>query len=205
MFPDIEEFKAILLSQGLDKVVERHLFQGTPFVFREDPGRMDLLRRHLAESLTVREDHILIVGSAKMGFSLSPDTFPRRFSPVSDIDVLVYDKAIFDRIWGTVLRWHYPTRHERLEGADRQWVGDRKRDIYWGWLKPDGIRYEGLSLPERLVPVRDISSRWFDAFRSLSLYPEFADRHVSGRLYRTLGHARLYHVDGLRRIRESLK
>jgi hypothetical protein len=78
-------------------------------------------------------------------------------------------------------------------------------DVYWGWFRPDQIKYEGLLFPEVLKPMRDISTSWFDAFRSLSTYPEFATRNISGRLYRTWDHARLYHVEGLRQLTEIVR
>jgi len=73
--------------------------------------------------------------------------------------------------------------------------------LYWGWFLPDKIGYEGLSLPDVLVPIRDLSTTWFNAFRSLAQYPELAAREVSGRLYRTWDLAFLYHLDGLEKLR----
>jgi hypothetical protein len=70
---------------------------------------------------------------------------------------------------------------------------------------PHNVRYVGLTLPEVLKPIRDVSTAWFNAFQSLSFYPEFSARQVSGLLYRSWEHARLYHLEGLRRIKMQLR
>jgi hypothetical protein len=73
-----------------------------------------------------------------------------------------------------------------------------------GLVCPGQIKYEGLSFPEVLKPLRDISTAWFNAFRGLSRIPDFSRRNITGRVYRTWDHAFLYHADGLRQIKESL-
>lgn len=200
----VEEFKRILLTEPLEEIVQAFVFRGIPYVFREQPDRLGHLQGCLARDLGVPEENILVVGSSKIGFSLNPDAFPRSFHDESDIDVLVHDDRLFDRIWELLLRWHYPNRYAELHGADKRWAAQRKKDVYWGWFQPDRIRFSGLSFPKSLRPLRDISTQWFNTFQGLSLHPYYSDRRVSGRLYRTLKHACLYHIEGLRLIRKSL-
>lgn len=202
LYPSVDEFIDIVHTLPLETVVQNYVFEGTPHVFREHPEALEILRRHLNSALSLAEQNIAIVGSAKIGFSLSPHNFPRRFSEQSDIDILVVDKALFDGVWLTMLKWNYPRRF-RLDGMDWIWAKSRRGELYWGWFVPDKIRFGGLSFPNVLKPLRDISTMWFNAFRSVSQYPELAGRNVSGRLYRTWDHALLYHVEGLRQIRKS--
>lgn len=201
--PTVEQFKGLLRIQPLDWIVENYIFKGTPFVFCTDPRLLDILHGHLVSNLRLRKENIVVVGSAKIGFSLNPYSFPRKFSDKSDIDILVVDEKLFDGVWRTILKWNYP-RRLRLYGMDWTWTKKRMEDLYWGWFVPDKIKFEGLTFPSVLKPVRAISTQWFDTFRSLSRYPELADRNISGRLYRTWQHALLYHVEGLRRIREKI-
>lgn len=207
-YPNAEEFIDILLSYPLEVVVKKYVFEGTPYVFRERPLVHDALQQHLCSALSLSMRNVIVVGSAKIGFSLSPDNFSRKFSDKSDIDVLIVDAGLFDKIWMTLLGWHYPRRLSVLDKVDARWIKTRRKDLYWGWFVPDRIRFEGLSLPYVLKPLRDISADWFNAFRSLSQYsqyPEFAHREISGRLYRTWEHALLYHVEGLRQIKNKLQ
>ena len=201
----VEEFKKVLLEEPLDKVVEDVVFRGDAYAFRDCPEALQRLRQHVSASFPVAPDNIVVVGSAKMGFSLSPDAFPRQFSDASDIDVLVVDERLFDKAWQTLLKWNYPRRLAWGERPERKWIRSRQADVYWGWFQPDRIQFNGLSFSKDLAPLRDLSTQWFNAFHSLSRYQAFAQKEVSGWLYRSWRHALLYHVEGLRQIKKSLR
>jgi hypothetical protein len=207
-YPSVDDFKDILLSKPLETVVQEYIFQRTPYVFRNRPEALKGLKQHLCSALEILDQNIVVVGSAQTGFSLNPNNFPRQFSEESDIDILTVDEKLFDEVWMILLKWNYPRRLVKKPGkVEGDWVYSRRKDIYWGWFSPDEIHYEGLSFPEALKPLRDISTKWFNAFRSLSQYtqyPEFAHRDVSGRLYRTWNHALLYHVEGLRQVKHTI-
>ncbi len=202
--PNPEEFTRILLNTDLSQVVQDHIFQGTPYIFHDSPKVLAILKRHLCDAFDLSESNVIVVGSAKMGFSLNPGNFPRQFSEASDIDVLIVDQVLFDKIWMILLDWRYPLRLTTLGKVLGEWDRNRRREIYYGWLVPSDIKYDGLSLPESLKPLRDISTKWFNTFQSLSQYPEFASRNISGRLYRTWEHALRYHLEGLRQIRDTV-
>lgn len=202
--PSIEEFKELLRRDAAEKITADHVFGGDLFLAQKFPRVLNTLRRHLCPRFSLDEENVIIIGSAKIGFSLAPDSFPRIFTKNRDIDVLVVSEPLFDTYWQTMLRWHYPRRLERLPGADWDWVKSRRRDLYWGWFHPDKIGYEGLTFPEVLKPLRDLKTKWFDSFQSLSLYDEFFGRDVNGKLYRTWEHALLYQASGLRQIQARL-
>jgi hypothetical protein len=208
MFPKVDEFERILLASPLEGIVENQILQGEPFAFRQDPEALNLLRRHLATELGIQPEQAIVVGSARVGFSLNPDNYPRPFAPDSDIDVAVIDEAIFDSAWHTLLAWNYPRRLSKLGRPDGDWAYQRRKDVFWGWFTPDEIRYDGISFPDALEPLRDLSARWFDAFRAFSQYvdhPEIARREVRGRLYRTSTHLFKYHWEGLRLIKRIVE
>ena len=183
----------------------KYIFGGEPYCFREMPGAYQLLRKHLAGRLSVAENDIVVVGSGKTGFSLSPDNFGRGFSPRSDVDVLIVSSQLFDVIWKAIIEWHYPFRFSALGETDLRWSSRRRWNVYWGWFYPSGIPFRGVSFPGVLRPIRDISTTWFNAFRSLSTYKEFASRNYQGRLYRTWEHALLYHRYSLREVMSTLR
>jgi hypothetical protein len=201
--PTVPEFKDALQTRPLNEVLDKYVFSEEPFAFKAQPDAMKTLRGHLVKALPLTEANICVIGSAQTGFSLSPDSSFRPFTEKSDIDVLVVDEVLFDAVWSAMLRWHYP-RRSWLDGSDWEWSRRRQKELYWGWFTPDKIRFNGLSLPEMLKPVRDLSTNWFNAFKGLSRYQAFSRRDVNGRLYRSWEHARMYHEDGLRQIRESL-
>ncbi len=202
--PSVEEFKDLLRQETPEKIAEDHILRGDVYIAQKHPYVLNTLRRHLCPRFGLEQENVIIVGSAKMGFSLDPNSFPRSFSENRDIDVLVVSETLFDTYWHTMLRWHYPRRPERLPQSDWDWVMLRRQDLYWGWFHPDKIGYEGLTFPDVLKPLRDLKANWFSSFKSLSLYPEFSGREVNGRLYRTWEHALLYQASGLRRIQIQL-
>lgn len=185
------------------ELVRDYIFTGLPYVFRYNPTAQQVLKQHLSSGLEVNQDRILVVGSARTGFSLDPNNFPRKFYSRSDVDVIIIDEGLFDSIWKSLLKWHYPRKFTPLRDAELRWIRHRKDDVFWGWVYPDKFAYDGFSLPYELQSIRDISERWFGAFRSLAQYvryPDLARREVTGRLYRTMEHACLYHENGLLRL-----
>lgn len=200
----VREFTDLLRGGDLGAVVDQHVFADTPYVFRGAPEQFSVLVRHLARALSVADDDVAIVGSGKTGFSLAPDTFGRPFAESSDVDVVVVAPVVFDELWAAMREWGYqmPTR---LAGVERNWMNRRMDDVFWGWFVPDRIRYQGLAFPDALKPVRDLSTKWFNTFRSLALYPGLAGHDYVGRLYRTWDHARMYHTDSLSKVRGELR
>jgi len=196
-------FEELLRTRPLAEVVREHVLSGVPYVFRRNTTDFDLLRDHLRAQLRVPTSNIQVVGSAHTGFSLAPNGFPRRFRADSDVDVAVVSREMFDHIWVTLLGWNYPRRY-RLVQPDRRWSRERQDDLYWGWFTLERLHDEDLSFRGALRPIRDLSTLWFNAFRSLSTYPSLAPLSISGRLYRTWEHVVLYHVNGLSRIRARL-
>lgn len=202
-YPSPDDFRTWLNNRPLRDLAVEHVLTGEPFAFRDDAEALEQLTGHIGERLGIDSTSIRVIGSGRIGFSLNPANFPRPFRPASDIDVAVVNDDLFDRVWHTMLAWNYPRRF-RLYGEERRWQRSRQDDLYWGWFRPDKIRYKGLAFPEILRPLRDLSTQWFDAFQSLSTYPALAARVVAGRLYRTQEHAIGYHIDGLRKLRDQL-
>lgn len=210
-YPTAEEFrKQLLETMALPRLVSQYVlageaFGGMPYVFRSNPSAHDLLKRQLCSRLGLRPEAIFVVGSAKVGFSLSPDTFPRAFSPpASDIDVVVIDARLFDVVWNSLLDWNYP-RRGKLMGPAWEWAKRRRNDLYWGWFSPQYLDFRDfLTFPESLNPVRDLKADWLAAFRELARHPLLSRHEVTGRLYRTWDHALSYHVYSLSKLRDVL-
>ncbi len=204
IYPTADEFKEILKTTAPDNVTRQYIFQGTPYVFRDQPRLMNTMRDSLCPTLRLRPEDVVIIGSGRLGYSVAPAKFPRQFHNGSDIDVLVVNAKLYDTIWSGFLRWHYIAKGPGFGGRDRDWMSDRRRELVAGWVNPDALLYEALRFSRVLKPLRNTQVRWFNAFQSLSLIQDFASRHVSGRLYRTWDHALQYHPSGLRQLRNEL-
>src|SRR6266567_7756001 len=88
-YPTVSEFKKLLFSRPLEEIAKSEVFTGIPYVFAQQPATMERLKKHLNDHLGIARDDIVVIGSAQIGFSLSPDNFPRAFTNDSDIDVLL--------------------------------------------------------------------------------------------------------------------
>jgi hypothetical protein len=201
-----EEFRALIESSELESVVRDHLIGGIPWYFRDDKLLYARFSDHFVAGLGVVADEVRVIGSARTGFSLSPDAFPRPFHDGSDLDVAVVSPVLFDAAWLSLVRWGHPRRFT-LPEIERQWLVERKDEIFWGWLRPETLTFRGLRFPRDLRVVRDVKTAWFTTFRSVgAAFPgtDLATREVSGRLYRSWEHLVRYQAESLRRLRYEL-
>ncbi len=201
--PTVDEFQALLAGEDIEEVVREYVFGGEPFIFEGSSEGYETFMSTLSAALEVERACITIVGSAKTGYSLSPDSFGRAFSERSDVDVIVVDEGLFDLVWKSLLKWHYPWKY-RLAGAEKNWATRRMEDVYWGHITLNRIRRETWPLRGQLSELRDLAATWFEAFQGLGRQQQLTQFDFSGRLYRTWDHASRYHVDSLRRVRDKL-
>lgn len=193
MYPTKEEFEEILGKQSLDSILDKYLFSGLPFSFRLAPTGHDQMLERISKGLGIRREDICIVGSARIGFSLSPLKFGKAFNSHSDIDVVVVSPKLFDPSWINVLA-NRRMPWALLDQATRDSLDDHRCQhyIHRGWIYPD-----------KILNALDIGYKWLATFSGLSLIPELSSRNVRGRLYRTWDHARVYHKWSLRKVQEG--
>lgn len=214
--PSSNDFSQRLREQpedGLEAFAQTEIMTGLPFIFANE-GEMSGFQKHVAGALGISRaaSDVLIVGSARFGFSLDPDRFAVPFQASSDIDIVVVHTGLFDEAWQTMLAWDYRTIRIRSY-QERQWLFKRHDEVWSGWFDPPGWRFRErggieLSFPVALKPLREFAYRWFSTFRSLSRYkdhPEIPRHKISARLYRTRTHVAMYHAMGLRTLRRKLE
>jgi hypothetical protein len=87
------------LGQEVDYFVTARLFDGTPAVW---PHELSYIKwRHLvATELCVDPMAVQLVGSARLGYSMSPKKNFRKFHEGSDLDIAVISPELFDKAWG---------------------------------------------------------------------------------------------------------
>lgn len=176
--------------------------EDTPYLFETNIESWNGFRVSVASSLEISARDIRIVGSARHGFSLRPGQNLRGFRETSDVDVVIVNAELFDRLWLSLLAAAYPRppASEQLGG----WLRDRRNEVYTGWITPRGIRLNRSIFGERATPVLDLRTRWFNALRQAAQLPSRRFEDIHGRLYRTWRHAELYHLNGLAELRRSL-
>jgi hypothetical protein len=101
----LEEFKEKLLTDDIRDVYQRYLLGHNIWYFREKKGaanfaqEYDELKLYMSQKLELHVNNIAIVGSAKMGFSLSPSKKFRLFGEKSDIDIVIVSDKVFHASW----------------------------------------------------------------------------------------------------------
>ncbi len=181
------------------------VLNGVPAVFGNDATAYDTFRKKLASDLGLNPSEVWIVGSARAGYSLSPDTFGVPFSGGSDIDIVVANQEHFDSIWWTISEWAFPW-------PNRAWPKERKdacrpwtEACFSGWIAPTELKvpHQGvLIVPQPLAAIR---VRWFNAMKELGRMSALAGHDCEVRVYRTIEHARRYHAWSLTQLRDQTK
>ena len=194
MYPTKDEFKELLNSRTLDWVIDNYVFRGLPFYSSHAPEVHNQMIRTISQGLNVSQNDICVIGSARIGFSLSPEKYGQPFSEFSDIDICIVSQSLFDPSWLDVLG-RYRTKGLSLNRRTRWHLQEHREGhyVYNGWMYPESI-----------VQVLEIGQRWLRTFNGLSHIADFASRTVAGRLYRTWDHARYYHRWSLGKVKQRL-
>ena len=186
----VSEFRTRVRNNELEELLEQQvLSEGALHVTAENI-------EYLQESLALRfgasgeNVKVWIVGSAKLGFSLTEKNKDgvnlkryRNFSPGSDIDVAVVSPPIFSLIWNELST--YAHRTARLPWDSRQ-LGDY---MVCGWLRPDHF--------PKNVRLRHCDD-WWDLFARLSADRRYGRRRVRGGLFHSVEHMKQYQIRALR-------
>ena len=158
MSPD--EFKELIPRLTDSEIVTQVVLPGAAAHVTDE--NIKYLSRRIAETFGVDTDEIRlhVVGSAKLGFSLSEKrkngTILRRyrtFGACSDIDLAIISARVFNMIWSDLSSYAY--RNAKFMPWDSEKLGDY---LVHGWLRPDHF-------PKARLPRCD---SWNDLFRSLS-------------------------------------
>ena len=174
-----------------------------PFICADAAGWM-AFRQEMAncvDGLTAAD--IRIVGSARFGFSMRPRNQLREFTDDSDIDVVVVNETLFDRLWIALLVAAYP----RLAAAREfgNWDEPGRAELFAGWLTPTAIKMDWRIVGKRGVPLFQFKQKWFDALKLAARHSTKPHNDIQGRLYRTWQHAELYHLYSIAQLRRSLE
>lgn len=201
----------LTLAIPTEQVFQKHVVDGASYFFTEKLDQIDLeykLRHELASSLGVSINDVIIVGSAKLGFSLKTEEF-HEFDYVysksnnprdqSDIDIAIINRRLYD---STIEQVFQLTRH-----FDKEWVGKnwqmnafyrepgnlyKRYALYLakGWLRPD-------LLPNAFydtAPWRPVCEKWQTGFT----------RKIALGFYSDWFYLKHYQMDNLDRLRSKL-
>jgi hypothetical protein len=120
-------------------------------------------------------NEVLLVGSAKLGFSIVKTKRYKPFGEESDIDVAIVSSRLFDEF--AQATFDYWRRH-------RYWPRYEHHVTYQfpGWIRPDF-----------LPPDLQLGRAWWEFFRRLTSEGVFGSYQIKGGLYKSWHYLESYH------------
>ena len=100
-YPDLDTLKKITLvsKKEREEIVRLYFTEGIPFAFLNNPVLFEKIREWLGKHIQVNPKSITITGSARIGYTLNPyKTQGKKFSNSSDLDFIIIDEALFNRL-----------------------------------------------------------------------------------------------------------
>ena len=190
----VDEFKGKLRNQAISdiEVVQGYITHGPAFVFKDNDEKYFQLKNTIAQNFELNPQEVIMIGSAKLGFSISPRKLWESFHDESDIDMVIISATIFDKFWKDLYDFNFNINlTDRTEKEDKQYY--RFLEYFFrGWLRPDVFPF--------LYSGR---KEWEGFFKSIS-YGEFGEQHkISGAVFRDWEFYEAYHTSNIREIRNG--
>ena len=126
----IAAFRDDLPNQTVGELVQRHITYGNCYALTDDAYYR--LKHVIGREFGIHQNEIVVVGSAKLGFSIAPEKRYREFGEKSDIDVALCSSTLFDMVWQNV--FDYWKRGEFWYG-----FADFRKYFFRGWIRPDKL------------------------------------------------------------------
>lgn len=189
-----EDLIRSLKHRGPTDFVDRLMFDDNAWFFPTVSGsEYDEFKEGFAPVFDVQPSDVAIVGSAKYGFSLSPEKDFRQFQPdedlpdPSDIDIVVVSRSIFNETWHHLRRADYQgavnARKYFQEDVFRRFImigADDDRDSFY---------------------LRDLS-RLVDRVRKVATSRYGITQTIKLRVYASWTDAKAYHIWSLQKLAE---
>jgi hypothetical protein len=183
---------AQLSELSAEEFASRHVLDRVPWLFSDRRQYIDW-KTNLAIELELDPYMLLVVGSACLGFSLSPFKRFSEFGSRSDIDVAAVSERHFDEAW----RWL------RELGPDNLLERDELEQEMFKWHRRTLV-FDGAIATERLLSRLPYGSTWMSALGHAANREPTMGRKINVRIYRDFESLRRYHVVNIRKLKLEL-
>jgi hypothetical protein len=126
----VAKFKRDICELDLSVAVQKHLTYGPCCLLSSDVYFE--LKREIAEQFKLHPAEVLVVGSAKLGFSIVPKKRYRFFNDESDIDVALVAPQLFEQVWAEVYDYWYGGAYWDQHDTFCSY-------LFQGWIRPDKL------------------------------------------------------------------
>ena len=187
----LNDFKEKLATRPTSDIVQEVLFDAFPYCFKEKPSSYGIFRKEICDIFQIHPQNFSIVGSAKVGFSLSPEKFGREFNESSDIDVVLVSEELFQEIWLQLIEFKRKTLF-KLDRRYKERFETLQYSLFYGIIRLD-----------RLSDDFDFAKKWWVFFNKLSVDKRFGPRRIRGALFKSWKHVSLTYEENIRKLREQ--
>ena len=173
----------ITLTDGI--VFQKYIAFGDSYILT--PERYFELKHDISVKFGIHSTQVILVGSAKLGFSIAPNKRYQHFRDESDLDVAVISQDLFDGLWSIAFDyWNV---------AGYWYRGAKFKDyLFRGWVRPD-------YLPPNVQSAND----WFEYFRQLTSSQKFGPFKISAGVYKSWQFLERYQEIAIAQCRQSLR
>ena len=162
------------------RIVRKYLIHGIPYVFKDRPNQYYDFREQIASHWHVGFQEVLILGSAKLGYSYHKDSV---FSDESDIDVAIINQNLFEGFYQEIRNFQYRMEYNRFLSY-----------MIKGWMRPD-------ILPAKITGKLS-KDEWFSYFKSISYNNNLAGNYkVSAGLFKNFDYMECYYTNSIKKIK----
>ena len=161
----IADFQGDLVTLTDDIVFQKHIAFGESYVL--NPERYFELKHEVSMKFGVHSTQVILVGSAKLGFSIAPSKQYQHFGDESDLDVAVISEDLFNRLWLAAFESWSNAGYWRHETQFKDY-------LFRGWLRPD-----------YLPPTVKSAFQWFEYFSQLTASQKFGPFKISAGVYKS--------------------
>lgn len=162
-----------------------NILEGTPFMW---PNSVDYAewRHDMADGLGVPAPSVIVVGSARLGYSLNPDHTFKDFGMESDIDVAIVDQKIFEETWSEI---NYIANKGDMSESD---------EIFYRKL----ISRKQILMRSKILSKMTYGEKWSkQRDRSIEYLGEnFYSNNIKFKIYRDHESILSYHINNVRRV-----
>lgn len=190
-YPPSEAVRSLLRSSDKREVVyflRLWVSEGIPYAFRETPMLYEAIREYIGVNLSIHAKAITIIGSARLGYSLSSGVeFGRNYRDESDLDLSIIEADLFLKLKTDFECWKEDYQNcvvqPRNPNERRYWPDNLARlpgNIENGFIDPYKI-----PLLRRYRAVQTVMQTKYSTQEKLKMTPD-APRfsNISFRIYR---------------------
>ena len=127
-------------------IIRLWMTEGIPFAFKEQPLLYEEIRSFLAARINVYSKDITVVGSARIGFSMSKKEWGRSFNNGSDLDLTIVSNDLYKALVMDFQRW--------VKDIELRKIQPKNVSEMASWL--DNIKYLDGKIATGFIQVRFI-------------------------------------------------